>query len=82
MDFIKDVITSIHKFIGITNEFLWGYILIALLIGIGCYFTIKTRFVQFRYIGEMIRLLSDGASSSTRKAQKKKMEFLLFKHFA
>ncbi|PGQ44277.1 sodium:alanine symporter family protein, partial [Bacillus thuringiensis] len=27
MDFIKDVITPIHKFIGITNEFLWGYIL-------------------------------------------------------
>ena len=81
MDFIKDVITPIHKFIGITNEFLWGYILIALLIGVGCYFTIQTRFVQFRYVGEMIRLLSDGASSSTRKAQKEKNGVSSFQAF-
>lgn len=74
MNFFENVITPIHKFITTTNEYLWGYILIALLIIIGCYFTIRAGFVQFRHIREMIRLLGDGASPSTRKAQKEKYE--------
>ncbi|MES1051402.1 alanine:cation symporter family protein [Bacillus thuringiensis] len=81
MDFIQDIITHIHKFIGIANEYLWSYILIALLIGVGCYFTIQTRFFQIRYIGEMIRLLGDGASSSTRKAQREKNGISSFQAF-
>ncbi len=39
------------------NTILWSYILIALLIGVGLYFTFKTNFVQFRYIGEMFKVL-------------------------
>lgn len=39
------------------NDFLWSYILIALLLGGGLWFTIKTRGVQFRYIGQMMSLL-------------------------
>lgn len=42
------------------NDFLWGYILIILLIGAGLLFSFKTKFVQFRYIKEMFRLLGDG----------------------
>ncbi|TKD72377.1 alanine/glycine:cation symporter family protein [Pseudalkalibacillus hwajinpoensis] len=41
------------------NGILWGYVLIAGLLGIGIYFTIASRFVQFRFIGEMIRVLSE-----------------------
>ncbi|GAA0125519.1 alanine/glycine:cation symporter family protein [Clostridium sp. CTA-19] len=50
MDFLNNLIST-------TNNYLWGYILIALLILSGLYFSIKTNFVQFRYIKEMYRLL-------------------------
>lgn len=39
------------------NNILWTYILIALLIIAGLYFTIGTKFVQFRLFGEMFRLI-------------------------
>lgn len=41
------------------NDWLWGYILIALLLGAAIWFTIKSRGVQFRMMGEMIRLLAE-----------------------
>lgn len=44
------------------SNFLWTYILIAMLIVIGVYFTFKTKFVQFRNFKEMFRLLGDGAT--------------------
>ena len=34
------------------NEYLSSYILIILLIGVGLWYTIKTRFVQVRYFGK------------------------------
>ena len=43
------------------NDFIWGYVLIFILIGCGLWFTWRTRFVQFRMIGEMIRLLTESA---------------------
>lgn len=43
------------------NDAVWGYVLIAVLVGCGVWFTIKTRFVQFRMVGEMLRLLTDSA---------------------
>jgi len=39
------------------NNFLWSYLLIAVLLGAGLYFTVRLRGVQFRMIGEMCRLL-------------------------
>lgn len=47
------------------NDALWGYVLIAALIICGIWFTWKTRGVQFRMVGEMIRLLTDSATSGT-----------------
>ena len=47
------------------NDFLWSYILIAALIGCGLWFTWRTRFVQFRMVGEMIKLLGDSAKLAT-----------------
>ncbi|WP_298470892.1 alanine/glycine:cation symporter family protein [uncultured Psychrobacillus sp.] len=41
------------------NNILWTYILIALLVGAGLYFTFSTKFVQFRLFGEMFRLITE-----------------------
>ena len=47
------------------NDVLWTYILIGLLIGLGVYFTIRMRFVQFRFFKDMVRLLGAGTVSGT-----------------
>lgn len=46
------------------NDAIWGYVLIGVLVACGLWFTWKTRGVQFRMIGEMIRLLTDSAVSA------------------
>ncbi|PLT30568.1 alanine/glycine:cation symporter family protein [Peribacillus deserti] len=51
----------VETIVGTLNNYLWSYILIVLLIGVGIYFTFRTKFVQFRMIGEMFRLLGEGA---------------------
>ena len=43
------------------NDLLWGYCLIAALVGCGLWFTLRTRFVQFRMVPEMLRLLTDSS---------------------
>ena len=43
------------------NDALWGYCLIAALVGCGLWFTWRTRFVQFRMVPEMLRLLTDSS---------------------
>ncbi|MGI8316903.1 alanine/glycine:cation symporter family protein [Halobacillus mangrovi] len=53
---MEELLSSIIDF---SNNILWGYVLIAGLLGIGIYFTIVSRFVQFRFIGEMIRVLGE-----------------------
>ena len=46
------------------NDALWGYVIIAALIGCGLWFTWRSRFVQFRMVGEMFRLLADPSTQS------------------
>ena len=53
-----DILTHL---IGSVNDVLWTYILIIMLLGCAFWFTYKTKFVQFRMIGEMVRLLGDSA---------------------
>ena len=48
-------------FINEINDILWTYILIIMLLGCAIWFSIRTRFVQFRMIREMIVLLSESA---------------------
>ena len=43
--------------VGPFNDFIWTYILIAVLLILGIYFTVRTRFVQVRLFGEMFRLI-------------------------
>ena len=47
------------------NDAIWGYVLIGVLIICGIWFTWKTKGVQFRMVGEMLRLLADSATSVT-----------------
>lgn len=51
------------------NDWLWSYLLIGLLLIAAIWFTVRTRGVQFRMIGEMCRLL---ASSGKREGNKDK----------
>ncbi|TCN25976.1 alanine/glycine:cation symporter family protein [Mesobacillus foraminis] len=46
------------------NNIMWTYVLIALLIIAGLYFSSITKFVQLRYFGEMFRVISDKATVS------------------
>ena len=44
------------------NDVFWSYILVVSLLGCALWFTVKTKFVQFRMLGEMIRQLSESTS--------------------
>ena len=68
----------ISSWINEINEILWSYILIILLLGCAVWFTIKTRFVQFRMIREMVRVLGD----STNKVHKGEKHISSFQAFA
>jgi AGCS family alanine or glycine:cation symporter len=43
----------------ILNDLIWSKLLIVMLIGLGLYFTVASRFVQFRYFGSMFRIFSE-----------------------
>ena len=66
------------------NDVIWSYVLIAVLVACGLWFTFKTKFVQFRMIGEMFRLLTDSAISDTAKQSKnaKRKHISSFQAFA
>ena len=67
-EWINDLITQV-------NDAIWSYVLIAALVGCGLWFTLKTRFVQFRMVGEMIRLLTDSVvDTAEEKANNKQQE--------
>jgi alanine or glycine:cation symporter, AGCS family len=55
VEILERVMMQIH-------DILWSYVLVALLIAVGIYFTFRLGFAQFRYLGEMIRLLGEKAS--------------------
>jgi AGCS family alanine or glycine:cation symporter len=44
------------------NDVIWSYVLVVALVGCGLWFTWRTRFAQFRMVGEMIRLLTDSVA--------------------
>ena len=64
MDTEKNFMDYFIDIVGSLNTFVWSYILIAGLIALGIYFSIRLNLVQFRYIGEMFRLLTDKATIS------------------
>ena len=60
MEFLNEIVLKV-------NNFLWTYILIAMLIVLGLYFTYKTKFVQLRYFTEMFKLLGDGTKGEKKE---------------
>ncbi len=49
----------IEKIINLTNDALYSYVLIILLVLGGIYFTIRTRFAQFRLLGEQFKSVTE-----------------------
>lgn len=60
---------TIETLVANINDFIWTYIMIALLLGTAIWFSIRTRFVQFRKVGEMFRLLGEGAAKGVGKKE-------------
>ncbi len=51
----------------VLNDLLWSKVLIVALIGLGVWFTVGSRFVQFRYFGRMFRILGANQAFSHDK---------------
>ena len=66
----------LNKSIVSINDFTWSYILVAALILCALWFTFCTHFVQFRMVGEMIRLL--GESTNKHDGEKHVSSFQAF----
>ncbi len=59
MDWLSEIVS-------VLNGYLWSYILIAMLIGLGLWFTVRTKFVQITQLREMFRLVTEGATAKPR----------------
>ena len=53
-----------EKIVSLLNDIIWSPALVALLVGAGLYFSFKTRFVQVRRFGLMVRSLFSAAEKS------------------
>ena len=59
-----------EKVVSFINDIVWSPVLVVLLVGAGLYFSVRTRFVQVRRLGLMVRSLF--APAQTDKSGKKK----------
>ena len=71
-----------YGWIDATNRILWSYLLIALLLGCAVWFTLRTRFVQFRMIREMVRVLGESASMPASGSHQGEKHISSFQAFA
>ncbi len=53
---------AFYKLVENISNFMYSYLLIILLLAVGLYFTFRTKFVQFRMLGESIRLVTEKSS--------------------
>ena len=61
-----------NEWITAVNDVIWSYVLVVALVGCGLWFTWRTRFVQFRMVGEMLRLLTESAVTTVEEQVKEK----------
>ena len=73
---------ELNELITTVNDAVWGYVLIFALVGCGLWFTIRTRFVQFRMVGEMFRLLTDSAFDTVEETVQGQRERNRRKHIS
>ena len=69
---------TMNELITELNDVLWGYLLVGVLIACGLWFTWRTRFVQFRMVGEMLRLLGDQVVTSHQQGHRHVSSFQAF----
>ncbi len=50
---------AFESMIGTISTFMYSYLLIILLLAVGLYFTVRTKFIQFRLFGESIRVIME-----------------------
>ncbi|SDH92819.1 alanine or glycine:cation symporter, AGCS family [Alteribacillus persepolensis] len=70
--------TWLGDVVSVSNDILWTYILVGLLLFLGVFFTIKTRFVQFRMLKEMVVLLFKGTDRTNFKKKQGTTAFQAF----
>ncbi|MBS0651616.1 MAG: sodium:alanine symporter family protein [Verrucomicrobia bacterium] len=51
-----DTARSLVSWLNLIDEWMWGHFLVILLVGIGLFFTIRFRGMQFRYLGYSLKL--------------------------
>ena len=68
----------LYEWIAGANDLLWSYVLIAALLGCAVWFTVRTRFVQFRMLGEMVRVLGESTGGRKRGASRQLSSFHAF----
>ena len=73
---------ELNELITTVNDAVWGYVLIFALVGCGVWFTFRTRFVQFRMIGEMVRLLTDSVVDTAKEEGVRRKHISSFQAFA
>lgn len=56
----------LDSIVSVANDYLWSYVLIVMLVGVGLMFTVRTKLVQIVQIPEMIRLLFEGVGAKGR----------------
>lgn len=49
---------SLQDILATFNDYLWTYVIVAILICCALFFTVRTRFAQFSMLGEMLRVLT------------------------
>ncbi|TVT76881.1 MAG: alanine:cation symporter family protein [Denitromonas halophila] len=54
-----------NEFVSILNSYIWSPALVYLCLGVGLYFSVRTRFMQVRGFNEMLRLIFEGRSSAS-----------------
>ena len=67
---LNNILTSV-------NDFMYTYPLLILLVGAGVYFTVRTRFVQGRLLGEAFRVLLERAEVKDGKKQVSSFQSLM-----
>ncbi|MDO4814869.1 MAG: sodium:alanine symporter family protein [Gemella sp.] len=69
---------KILDMIAIANDFMWTYFLIGLILAVGIYFTFSIKFVQFTYIKEMFKLITEKPVTNKDGSQKGVSAFQAF----
>ena len=49
---------SIIQLLDAINDYLWTYVVVVMLVGCAVYFTVRSKGVQFRLLGDMVKIIT------------------------